>query len=70
MTTARQPARPRLGWALTALRRAIGALRYVHAENVRASEALFRPVRAPQRGQRVGEPSHPVSAAGRPERPA
>ena len=46
MTAARQPARPGPGWALTALRRAIGALRYVHDENVRASEAIFRPVRA------------------------
>jgi hypothetical protein len=39
------------GWAMTALRRAIGTLRYLNDELTRANEALFRPVGAPRAGR-------------------
>jgi hypothetical protein len=48
MTAERGPVRARSGWALTALRRAISALRYLQQENMRASEALCRPVGVPR----------------------
>jgi hypothetical protein len=50
--------RPGLRWAITALRRAIGTLRYVNDELTRANEALFRPVGAP-RGGRPGSAARP-----------
>jgi hypothetical protein len=39
---------PRSRWLMTALRRAIGTVRYVNDELVRASEAMIRSARAPQ----------------------
>jgi len=47
-TTAQQPRRSRSGWAVTALRRAIRALRYVNEELTLASEAIARSARAQQ----------------------
>src|SRR6476646_8484348 len=48
MTAERAPVRARSGWAVTALRRAISVLRYLQEENMRASEALCRPIGAPR----------------------
>jgi hypothetical protein len=48
MTTERGPVRARSGWTLTALRRAVGVLRYLQQENMRASEAICRPIGAPR----------------------
>lgn len=55
--------RPRRGWAITALRRAIDTLRYLNDELTRANEAIFRPVGA----SRAGHPSsttRPSMSAG------
>jgi Stage II sporulation protein E (SpoIIE)/PAS fold/GAF domain len=53
------------GWAMTGLRRAIGALRYLNEEPVRAPEAIIRSARAPQSHPRPGVPAgkdaHPVT---------
>ena len=54
--TATQP--PRSGPMMTALRRAIGAVRYVNDELLRAGEAIIRSARAPQ-------PDRPDAAAGK-----
>jgi hypothetical protein len=54
--------RPGPGWAMTALRRAIGTLRYVNDELTRANEALFRPVGAPRAGRPGGAARPPVPA--------
>lgn len=48
MTATRRQRRQRSGWAMTAMRRMIGTLRYVNDELVRASEAMIRSARAPQ----------------------
>jgi hypothetical protein len=48
VTATRRPRRPQPGWAMTAIRRAIGTLRYVNDELGRASEAIVRSARAPQ----------------------
>jgi hypothetical protein len=48
MTASRRPRRPHSRWAVTALRRAVRAVRYVREELVRASEAIVRSARAPQ----------------------
>ena len=66
MTTTRQPRRERSGWAMTALRRAIGALRHVNDEQVRASEAIFRSARFPQPRPR---PANPARGSGAPAGP-
>jgi hypothetical protein len=50
--------RPGLGWTMTALRRAIGTLRYVNDELTRANEAIFRPIGAP-RAARPGSSARP-----------
>lgn len=62
MTVTRRPRR-RPGWAMTAPRRAIRALRYVNEELVRASEAMIRSARAPQPRPR---PAAPAGKDGRP----
>ena len=56
--------RPGPGWAMTALRRAIGTLRYVNDELTRANEAIFRPVGAPRAGRpgRAARPPAPARA--------
>jgi hypothetical protein len=52
------------GWAMTALRRAIGTLRYVNDELTRANEALlFRPAGAPRAGH-PGSDARPPAPAG------
>lgn len=51
---------------MTALRRAIGALRYVNDEQVRASEAIFRSDRFPQPRPR---PANPARGSGAPAGP-
>lgn len=48
VTTIRRPRRPQSGWAMMALRRAMGTLRYVSDELGRASEAIVRSARVPQ----------------------
>ena len=63
MTVTRRPRRRRPGWAMTAPRRAIRALRYVNEELVRASEAMIRSARAPQTRPR---PAAPAGKDGRP----
>jgi hypothetical protein len=47
---------------MTALRRAIGTLRYLNDELTRANEALFRPVGAPRAG-RPGSAARPPAPA-------
>jgi hypothetical protein len=47
-TATRRPRRPGLGWAMSAVRRAVRALRHVNDELLRASEAMIRSARAPQ----------------------
>jgi hypothetical protein len=47
---------------MTALRRAIGTLRYVNDELTRANEAIFRPVGAPRAGH-PGRATRPATAA-------
>jgi hypothetical protein len=55
---------------MTALRRAIGTVRYVNDELGRASEAIIRSARAPQPPPQVGSPasgaSVPASGSGAP----
>jgi hypothetical protein len=62
MTAERGPVPARSGWALTALRRAISVLRYLQEENMRASEALCRPIGAqrphPRADVPAGSPAH------------
>lgn len=48
MTATRRPHRPGVGWAMTAARRMVRALRYVNDELLLASEAMIRSARAPQ----------------------
>jgi hypothetical protein len=48
MTASRRPRHPHSRWAVTALRRAVRAVRYVHEELIRASEAIVRSARVPQ----------------------
>lgn len=50
---------------MTALRRAIGALRYVNDELMRANEAIFRPVGAPRADRRDGAARPAVPAKTR-----
>jgi len=64
--------RLRSGRAMTALRRAVGTLRYVNDELTRASEAIIRSARAPQprprppaRADRDAQPASPVRCADR-----
>jgi hypothetical protein len=57
MTAEREPVPARSGWALTALRRAIGVLHHLHKENLRASEAIFRPIGAPRPRPRADMPA-------------
>jgi hypothetical protein len=57
MTAERGPVPARSGWALTALRRAISVLRYLQEENMRASEALCRPIGAPRPRPRADVPA-------------
>lgn len=47
---------------MTALRRAIGTLRYVNDELMRANEALFRPIGAPRAGRPGSAVRPPVPA--------
>jgi len=49
------PARP--GWALMALRRAIGVLHHLQQENTNASEAIFRPAGAQRPSPRADLPA-------------
>jgi hypothetical protein len=57
MTAERGPVRARSGWTLTALRRAVGVLRYLQQENMRASEAICRPIGAPRPRPRADAPA-------------
>jgi hypothetical protein len=68
MTAERGPVPARSGWALTALRRAIGVLHHLQEENMRASEAIFRPVGAPR--PRADVPAGPASPAASTTEPA
>ena len=74
MTVTRRPRRRRPGWAMTAPRRAIRALRYVNEELVRASEAMIRFARAPQPRPRpdapAGKDARPTSVTERADRAA
>ena len=55
--------------AMTAMRRAIAALRYVNDELTRANEAIFRPVGAPRPRPHAGaSTSSTATAAATPER--
>jgi hypothetical protein len=63
MTAERGPVRARPGWTLTALRRAVGVLRYLQQENMRASEALCRPIGAPRPRPRADAPAGPAGPA-------
>lgn len=60
MTGPRWPRRPRPGWAMTAMRRSIGTLRYANDELTRASKAMIRSARFPQRPQ-AGAPGSGTS---------
>jgi hypothetical protein len=60
MTGPRWPRRPRAGWAMTAMRRSIGTLRYANDELTRASKAMIRSARFPQRPQ-AGAPGSGTS---------
>ena len=72
MTVAHGPAHPGSGWTLMAVRRAVNVLRHFQEENVRASEAIFRPIGAPRSHPRVavpaGSPGHAASTTERAER--
>jgi hypothetical protein len=63
MTAEWRPVRAHPGWALTALRRAISVLRYLQQENMRASEALCRPIGAPRPRPRADVPAGSASPA-------
>jgi hypothetical protein len=63
MTAERGSVRARPGWTLTALRRAIDVLRYLQQENMRASEALCRPIGAPRPRPRADVPAGSASPA-------
>jgi hypothetical protein len=56
-TATRRTHRPGLGWAMTAVRRAVRALRYVNDELLRASEAMIRSARAQQPRPRPEAPA-------------
>ncbi len=59
MTASQRPVHLTAGWTRTALRRAIGALRHLHEETMRGSEAaIFRPESTP-RSPRAGAPAAP-----------
>jgi len=69
MTAARGPVPAHSGWTLTALRRAIDVLRYLQQENMRASEALCRPIGVPRPRPRADPPAgSAVPAASTTER--
>ncbi len=74
--TATQRPHPGRAWAATALRRAIGALRFTNDELLRANEAIFRPAGAPWPGGpgAAARTTPPASAgadgAARPAAPA
>jgi hypothetical protein len=63
MTAERGPVRARSGWTLTALRRAVGVLRYLQQENMRASEAICRPIGAPRPRPRADAPARSAGPA-------
>jgi hypothetical protein len=69
MTGTRRSRRPRFGGAMTAMRWSTGALRYVNDELTRASQAMIRSARFPQRPH-AGAPgsgaSIPAESAGTP----
>lgn len=54
--------RLRLGWAMTAARAVIRIIRRINAELLPASEAMFRPVGAPQPRSRAEMPADPPPA--------
>lgn len=56
-TATRRTHRPGLGWVMTAVRRAVRALRYANDELLRASEAMIRSARAPQPRPRPEAPA-------------
>jgi hypothetical protein len=56
--------RLRAGWAMTALRSMIRAIRGLHAELRLASEAMFRPAGAPRPGSQAQVPASPPEHAG------
>jgi hypothetical protein len=65
--TATQRPRPGRTWAATALRRAIGALRFANDELLRANEAMFRPAGAPRdSGPGAATRATPPATAGAP----
>ena len=70
MTAERGPVPAGSGWALTALRRAIGVLHNLHEENMRASEAIFRPVGAPRPRPRADVPAGSAGPAASATEPA
>jgi hypothetical protein len=62
MTSTRRPGRQGPGSVMTGMHRAIRTIKYVHQEQVRAMEAIFRPVGAPQhRGSPAGRASAPAA---------
>jgi hypothetical protein len=61
MTAQPGPAPVSTGWAVQALRRAIGVLHHLHQENRHASEAIFRPAGAPR--PRADAPAGPAAPA-------
>lgn len=70
MTAERGPVPAPSGWALTALRRAIGVLHHLQEENMRASEAIFRPIGAPRPRPRAEVPAGPAGPAASTAEPA
>lgn len=69
VTGPRRPRRPRTGWAVTALRRVIGGFRHANTELLLASEAIFRPPRAPRprvpADRPVRQDAHPTATSSR-----
>lgn len=74
ITGPRRPRRPRIGWAMTGLRRIAGAFRHANAELLLASELMLRPAGRPQPPQPAGPPAeldaHQAGTSGRTDRAA
>lgn len=73
-TDSRRPQRSRTGWAMTALRRVIGAFRHANAEILLASEIMLCPVGAARRQQSAdppaGQDAAQAATSGRADRAA
>jgi hypothetical protein len=63
MTATPRPYRASSGWAVAALRRVVGTVRYVNDELSRASEAMIRSARSPQPGPQTSRRAGGRSAA-------